>query len=396
MDKTENKLNKIAVFGPHDRFNYGDFLFPLIIDYCFSFFSGKEIRLKKYSLRKCDFTNKGGFKSEGYRALVSHVNSGNHNVIIVSGGECLTATWTRLYSYLDPFYNKFYTKYKMNRIYRNLPKYYLGGKSEYPYSINIDDFKNKVEVYYNAVGGGWNVNANIIKRLKEAELLGVRDQKSYDNLSDHNVVNELIPDSAVMLSRLFPKEILEDYLPFKDEKYIFFQVSNYLINEDEINFVCSNLKEISDKYNLKIIFCPIGTASGHEDHLPLLKMHKKLKNNSKFITDPTIKDIAGYISNSELYIGSSLHGVITSMNYGIPYIGLKKVIKQNEYIKTWSIPELEDSVIDFKNFNSLSLEKINLNHLRQKILDENRANQDIYLSFIKKIYDKTINSYSNI
>lgn len=392
--KNQNEINKIAVFGPHDRFNYGDFLFPLVIDYCFSLFSEKKVVLCKYSLIDVNYEYKGAFKSKGYKSLKKNIKNGLHDKIIVSGGECLPATWARLYSYLNPNYNKFYQEYKSNRIFRNFPKYYLGGKSEYPYAININDFQTNIKIFYNAVGGGWNINSNIINRLKCTNIIGVRDEKSYNNLNDNHIISDLVPDSAVMLSKLYPIESLNN-ISIEDE-YLFFQVSNYLINDYEIEKVCRILEEILKIFNLKIVFCPIGTASGHEDHIPLKKMHNYFKSSSIYIDDPSIEDILTYIANSKLYIGTSLHGVITAMNYGVPYIGIDKVIKQKEYIKTWSIPYLKDSFSNFTNLKYVITKVMNLDSLSNQILNKNILNQNIYLHFIRKIYDESVGNNSNL
>jgi len=59
------------------------------------------------------------------------------------------------------------------------------------------------------------------------------------------------------------------------------------------------------------------------------------------------------IANASLYIGTSLHGVITAMSYGLPYVGLnKKQVKVQQYLKTWGVEELSsiqdpDSFIDY-------------------------------------------------
>lgn len=381
MDKSN--LTKIAILGPHDRFNYGDLLFPIVIDYCFSKFLNKNISIDKYSLIESDLSDLGGFYSKSYLSMKNDINRGKKKYIIISGGECLSATWSILYSFINPFYNLFYLKLEKNRIYRNIPKFLLHGKSEYPFSINKDDFLNEIKVFYNAVGGGWQANNIILNRLKFNDGLGVRDLVSYNKMIKNNIITDLVPDSAVMLSEIYPIDSLVKKNNFEGD-YIFFQIANHLINTSEFNLIVKNLQKISLSNNLKILLCPIGTAKGHEDHIPLEKIYEMIPN-SILIKNPTISDILNYIANSKLYLGTSLHGVITAMNYGVPYVGSVKVFKQVEYIKTWSINELKKSFLDFSDFNIDIVTELLELKLKEKIIVNNIKNQDIYKKFIQKI-----------
>lgn len=76
---------------------------------------------------------------------------------------------------------------------------------------------------------------------------------------------------------------------------------------------------------------------GHEDVegfeylIPFLESH----GVSYFtVVSPNLFDIMWLIKSSKLYIGSSLHGIITSMSFGVPYIGYCKK-KLMTYIDTW-------------------------------------------------------------
>lgn len=378
----ENNLDKIAVFGPHDRFNYGDLLFPMVIDYCFSSYYKKNIILDKYSLVNSNLSQLGGFKSKNYVKLKQCIRSKEKQIIIVSGGEALSATWAILYSYLNNSYHSFYVKYKNNRIFRNIPKFLLGGASEYPFSIEKKDFVKNVKIIYNAVGGAWQANNIIMNRLKTANLLGVRDKASYLRLSENKVLSYLIPDSAVMISKLYPKNKFDNNEVLGD--YIFFQIANHLIGKEDILKLSKDLTNISEKLNLKIVLCPIGTAIGHEDQIPL-KILNNLIPNSIFIENPTVPKIIELISFAKIYIGTSLHGIITAMNYGVPYVGSTRVVKQINYIETWSIDILKTSYTSFENLDNFDFNTLLNTDLSDLIISKNIENQSIYLDFFKKI-----------
>ena len=50
----------------------------------------------------------------------------------------------------------------------------------------------------------------------------------------------------------------------------------------------------------------------------------------------------GLIKNSKCFIGTSLHGIITAMSFGIPYLCINNKQKLKNYIKDW----------DYKNFQN--------------------------------------------
>lgn len=392
MNEIENKLNKIAIFGPHDRMNYGDFLFPIVIDYCFSSIVDRDIVLKKYSLIKSDFTHIGAFKSENYKKMIKDINGSRIDFIIIAGGECLGATWEGLYYFINPKLSKTfnyignYLPRKYNyKLLKFLSRKILGGISPYPFSMSRKLFKNPdVKFFYNSVGGGYRVDGFIMRDLKDASVLNVRDDISYTSLKKKNIKAKVSPDSVVMLSKIFPKK---DLVPLIGKDYIVFQIS-ILSLKDEYEHIANELKLIYKKYNYKIILLPIGTASGHEDDKALNKFQDLLKFESILIKQPDIPSIINIIANGKVFIGTSLHGIITAMNYGVPYVGLDyKIKKQKSYIETWSIKDLKFSYLDEKLEMFQLVERLISSDLNVKIKEQNDRNQKIYLENFQEIFD---------
>ncbi len=387
MDKLNSKkLEKIGIFGPHDRINYGDFLFPMMLEHAISKLIGSKIQLKKYSLISADYSHLKAFKSKSYRDLISDVNNREINVVIVAGGESISAKWNNLYSYINPLYDFFYQikKIRYNRIFRNIPKFLFGNKTEFPFIINEENYKvTDLQVFYNAVGGGRGLNKNQMDTLRAASLVGLRDNSSYEFIT--RVYNDdkfiLVPDSAIILSDVYPKNKLERVI--KDD-YVFFQLSNHK-HQNKVEFIVNQLKKILEK-DLKIVLCPLGTAKGHEDQIVLKQIYNQLKDAKVILIDkqPTIPEIIGLIANAQLYIGTSLHGVITSMSYGVPYIPLN--LTQNKvvsFLETWSIPEL-NHVYELESFYDKFNEIFSLN-LNDKILTNTNILKQKYYDFVEKI-----------
>lgn len=383
-----NSINKMAVIGPHDRINYGDFLFPMMLEFALSKIVGSEINLRKFALVSSDYSHLGTFKSQSFKRLTSAVNSGEIDTIVVAGGESISAKWNNLYSYINPLYDYFYQykKIRNNRIFRNIPKFLLGNKTEFPFLINPQNYKTSdLKFFYNAVGGGRNLSISQIEVLNQASLVGLRDVSSYNYIRNFKQDEKfvLVPDSAIILSDVYLKSTLEATI---EEEYVFFQLSNYK-HQNKIKEIISQLRKILET-GLKLVFCPLGTAKGHEDQVILKRIYKELNHpNIVFIDEqPSISQIISLIANARLYIGTSLHGVITSMSYGVPYLPLnpnqKKVVS---FLDTWSIPEL-NKVYNLESFHD-NFDEIISQDFNQKILTQTELLKQKYYDFVGEVLE---------
>ncbi|UQB67454.1 polysaccharide pyruvyl transferase family protein [Epilithonimonas zeae] len=360
--KADNiNYKKVAILGPHDRMNYGDLLFPIMLDFAISKKANKEITLSKYSIVNSDLTDKGAFASKNYKKLISDINNNKINIIIIAGGESLGATWARLYSFINPIYSIIYEKtpFATSKYIYPIIKKILGANSEFPFFINKKDFKQDVKVIYNSVGG---VNyINNVERIEDADYFAVRDSNGYAKIKNLSKKVYNYPDSAIIMSDIFSKDRLKKKLTEKNQlftNYIFFQISEFKI-QNEVSKTIEELFKILSNTNYNIVLCPIGTAKGHEDHIILNKIYLELKktfeNRLTLIIQPSVEVIMGLIAFSQMYIGTSLHGVITAMSFGVKYMGLNpKQTKVYNYIDTWSnlnVDHLIAPTYDFyKNF----------------------------------------------
>ena len=92
------------------------------------------------------------------------------------------------------------------------------------------------------------------------------------------------------------------------------------------------------------------------------------------------------IANSKAYIGTSLHGAITSMSYAVPHVGLI-VEKLDAYLHTWGVEGNNFAVA----FNQI--------HQQYKIAavvpkEQSEASRDKQLTEIKKAFDLIVQTLS--
>ncbi|MEJ8756932.1 polysaccharide pyruvyl transferase family protein [Pontibacter sp. H259] len=350
-------MNKVLILGAFDRYNYGDLLFPLIIEKVLKDLN-KETQIRFFGIIDKDLSSVGGVSTQSIKSFYKECNDSDVKVnIIIAGGDSLTATWSSLLASLNRFF-------EITHRYRNiisnivnvnfLAKRFIGGKTKYPFIIEKNKFKQINKILFNSLGGS-GVNDNFINNnsaLFEVDYFAVRDIDTYNNLNNNGINIELFPDSAILMSKLYPLETeLKSKTSAKiiefvrnNENYIFFQVNQLYCGKD-YNTIIKSLKIIGAEFNLKICLCPIGSALSHNDQIPLERISKKLDIPHHYFEDVTIWDIMYLIAKSKCYIGTSLHGTITAMSFDIPYIGLKAK-KLNSYLKSWGVENI-NYAIDF-------------------------------------------------
>lgn len=395
MDGKKN----IAIFGPHDRFNYGDILFPIILEYALNNAGLNNIYLPKYSLVNADLSSKGAYPSFSYRKLVKDINEHKIDVVIIAGGESLSASWHVLFGYINKFY--FYLS-KRRWIGPLLKKYdvarvLLGGKPGYPFCMNKSNFSGSINLIFNSVGGGIAGYNNEQKNaLQLADHLALRDEASYHNALKLNKKALLVPDSAIIISDVFPRQnLLSDkyirkevrQLVERNESYLYFQVNKY-ISAGSVEVITAQLQRLGVRSGLKIVLCPTGTAPGHEDDIALRKIYESLSCCKFLLESPAIQEIIMLIANARVCIASGLHSIITAMSYVVPFEGIGfEGGKLHTYLNTWAVrPFRQMSPVD--NF----YEKVSGLICNDDFIDDYKANtcyqKKLYYESIKKIVDK--------
>ncbi|MBV4467412.1 hypothetical protein KVG95_29280, partial [Pseudomonas sp. SWRI79] len=97
-------MKQYQIVGPFDRYNYGDLLFPLILEKALQSESGSIVNY--YGLIDSDLSQYSGKPTRSIKDFYQQTKSGDH--VIIAGGESLCTSWADLYSYLSPAFNKVY------------------------------------------------------------------------------------------------------------------------------------------------------------------------------------------------------------------------------------------------------------------------------------------------
>lgn len=347
------KKKKLYLLSPSDRFNYGDMIFPYILQY---YLGDVVSEIVNCSSTLSDLSDKGGMPTLAFDELYK-ADAQDDNYLIVAGGESLFTTWPVILSFIyKDVAEKVGRIEKLPRIpflyraYQTYIRYYVSKhyatKSSFPFTIGLSEIPNFKAIMYNSVGAVClSENKDIIKSrkcksiLKSSAYVSVRDTRTSAALKEMEVKHQVCPDSAILMSEIFSDAFLEshksiDCMPYRKSKYAFFQI-NMLSAQGNEHYFGEMLGDIYRKYNVNFVFCPIGTALRHSDDVALKAVAKYMPEESySFVNSPNLWDIMYLIKNSRLYIGTSLHGAITALSYRVPVVthGKKKV---EQYLTNW-------------------------------------------------------------
>lgn len=356
-------MNDIILYGAFDRHNYGDLLFPLIMERVIKQqFPDKKVVIA--GLIDSDLSEFGAPKTIAIKKALK--DSKPDATLILAGGDVVACDWQSAYGYLLPtFIFPFYERiacYYFPKITDFLISRLAGLTSELPFNLNRDDVGFSRKIIYNSVGatGVSNVTEtnkmlSLSKVMNDANYVSVRDVFSQDQLKRISCKSSVIaPDSATVMSSYISVEELEQRSSHTTKNllekyvggYIVFQISQAHVRGKEESFAKA-LSEISSKLKLPIVFIAIGNAAGHNDTAGINKVTSMLADNVDYDTylEGNIFDLMNIIRNASCYCGTSLHGLITSMSFGVPRVALLPTLrKQINYMKTWDLPHMPKGI----------------------------------------------------
>jgi polysaccharide pyruvyl transferase WcaK-like protein len=371
----------IANIGTFDVENFGDLLFPEILKRGLS----KRIDLGHFSL----FSPTGGPKPFDPYTVVNSITDfeaeykkHKYDILILGGGDIFR---------LDTHIAEFYTE-------ENIPA------TQLLWRIASFGKKFSTPVVWNCLGVPFQFSDEKEKQkvrayCKHIQYLCVRDSLSKKILLDAGVSEEIkvIPDTAVALSKYFPKDTLQEHFrKLKQNKqwdinhnFLVFQVApGFIASEYSIKLIASTLETIKLKYNMDIVLFPIGYC--HNDFSILKKIKEISPQLFHYFPDKlTPLDIMSVIASGQFFIGSSLHGNITAFSYGVNHIGINppNVVKLNGFFELINQPH--NCVKHLEDIGSIFDKVISNRHLEadkhKVVLDQLIRQIENHFDFIVKI-----------
>jgi hypothetical protein len=229
--------------------------------------------------------------------------------------------------------------------------------------------------------------------------ISVRDSNAKKSLVDtSNTKVSVILDSVNLIANKYPKESLLDlFLELKkkysiEDKFIVVQSNKTRINDQEyIDSIVKLVKLINDKYDLQVVFSPIGYV--HNDLDILRPIHKKCSDRNVIIEEKmNPEQMLSLFSNSAGFVGTSLHGIVTSNAYRVPILA----IDSSGFNKISGFLELCDMSDRFvENMSELStvFEKVFFNKISYSKFEKELGRLSDHFDMLSKmISDQTLKS----
>lgn len=336
---------KIRALSASDRNNYGDLLFPLILKKYLSRKTSKST-FDNYGIIESDLTNFGALKTKSFKRLNRDIKMDKEeSTLVIAGGEVLGGNWLNIYRFVSTFYNYIYHNKYLHSLFlktKILEKTnYITRSSSVPFVLDGPNFSN-TKIVYNSVGanGVYKIlyKRRYIKYFNNIENLSVRDKKSQLHFSQVGIESKLVPDSAILMSDFFCDELENVSLEckkFQERRYVFLQLGNKKGPDDIKSFV-ENVKSFADRHSLEVVLCPIGLAMDHSDDKLLKKIHSKYSDIFSYYDPKNLYEIMFLLKNSNLYLGTSLHGFITAQSFNVPFfVFTQKIQKLKYYLDSW-------------------------------------------------------------
>ena len=397
------KKYNIAQIGSFDVENYGDLLFPIVLENELK----KRIKINKIYL----FSPNGGvqpfYKNKVYpiKDLEKVIKSDHIDIIVIGGGDVI-----RLDKIVTLKYNFSYdTSFSFWQV---------------PILLGL---KYNIKVVFNSPGVPFGFTFDQLQfsslLLDQVEYLSVRDENSKKLLGDrYQDKCIVVPDTINAISDIYSKaELIENFQKLQKKKivpkvndYIVIQTKKIAVMQDDIYIKkIKELLEYITRVEKKYVFImPIGYV--HNDIDFCRELIDKSNTNIILIKEKLHPyDMLSILASSKGFIGTSLHGIITSNAYNVPIlaINIEKLVKINGFLKLINKENLEVNNIeeclfkyklDFSNqsFDSNSKLKCEINHHFDTIKDiiislekEKKSNFEYdLLNCIYNIIDKNDNN----
>jgi len=311
----------------------------LLSEFEFEYAAISSSNLKKYSCKA----------TKAIDSIVSHAPEGS--VIFVVGGEVLCCRSRSLFLHMQSNAFQHFLFKAFNKLVPKAFQWYssrcYSTSWEFPFIPSSHFFSHKVKVVFNTVGGDFSTLteselSEVKSRLCAAEYISVRDKRTFNNMSSIEVNSILAPDSAFIMSDLISYDCLvskvkQSIVTQLNGKYYVFQAAPNKVG-NSINECISQIRILAQQGRVKVVLLPIGYASGHDDYMLLDKIHQAIPDVTLMLNNLTIWEIMYVIAKSSAYFGTSLHGAITAMSFGIPHFGInKKVVKLDAFLRDWSV-----------------------------------------------------------
>lgn len=353
MSESTSSCIPTIVFGAFDRHNFGDLLFPHILEALTGRTDFLHAGLVSRNLRQV-----GGHEVHAIAELAERFRDRPVR-IIHAGGELLTCgAWEAAVMTLQPDE----AKALVRRLESDAPARMawtlkrLRLQSFAPYIAGRALFPCAGAIAHNAIGGAEldmvsaAMRLEVREKLAGADVISVRDCRTLAHLHSFGLGAVLVPDPAVMVAELFDGrlqahaargEVLQCRQAFPNG-YLALQFGFDFCDEATLAALAAELDRFAKASGCGIVMFRAGAAPWHDDIGVYRRLAARMRSNAvRILSSLHLWDICALLAHCSAYAGSSLHGRIVAAAYALPRITLCRSdagsghAKHAAYVQTW-------------------------------------------------------------
>lgn len=345
-----------VLFGAFDRHNFGDLLFPHLLE---ALLPGRTFAHAGLAAR--DLRAFGGHR-------VAPLAPGAAQLIHV-GGELLTCTaWQAAVMLRDPSETAaLVARHDADSAAAAAwAARELGTTRLMPYVVGREMLAQGGRLIFNAVGGvEWELLApaqreEVAAALRSADWLSVRDHVTQAALQAEGIAAPLCPDAAVMVAECCGETIrrhalqgavkaMRDTFP---QGFLACQFSADFADDASLDALAQGLVRVVAGTGLGIVLFRAGAAPWHDDPALLDALLRRLPpGTARLFASLHLWDICALVAASRGTVASSLHARLVALAYGLPRVSLAlpqqgaRPAKVAAWAETWEPAVVPRSVV---------------------------------------------------
>jgi len=291
---------KLAHFGTFDVANYGDLLFPRIVEH--------ELGAQFDEFRH--ISPIGGQPYDDVPASISvrrALSSGEKfDAVMIGGGNILHGRPTGMPEYASVSSSAYPDLW--------LAAARIAREQQIPLVVNSPGVASPL---------AWPETSAVRVLRETAEYFAVRDVRSADLLTGAGGVDAVVPDTALLVNQAIPfagqasLDALEGQLAGLRVGEYFVAHANDRYLGAGVHEVASALDELARLSGTRPVLVVIGAVQG--DAAVVQAIAREMTSDPVIVREPRrVGDIAHLIAGAAFYAGSSMHGFITAVSFGVP------------------------------------------------------------------------------
>ncbi|MDQ1567196.1 MAG: hypothetical protein QOF96_2076 [Actinomycetota bacterium] len=314
---------RVALWGTFDVDNYGDHLFPRV--------AAHELRRRLPEAVVDAYSPYGWLHPtglDGGRAASplgpwsperARRLAASHHLVVVGGGELIHLN--------DPLLAPVYET-TADELRRMAPsRFFVEGLGP--------DLEADCPVVWHGVGVPWAPDGDGARRLRAAlaprPYVTVRDRHSARRLAEAGVDRpvDVVPDSALLVERILPRQLLRERLdrlragggyPGPDSPALVVQGCDLLLPHLDAVVEATTRWQAARPVPLDVVVVETGPCRGDGVFADALERALETGPVRRLPAGASVEDLAAAIAGAGVFLGSSLHGAITALAYGRPFV----------------------------------------------------------------------------